>query len=98
MSTTSILPTAARTKPKLSIRRLAAWLALRVSDPRTGLWLVTGFALAHAVLWTLILVNLKAAQDVPMGVAEAFAWGQKFQFCSGKHPPLSGSISRPWVR
>src|SRR6476660_4922224 len=98
MLTTSILPTAARTKPKLSLRRLAAWLALRVSDPRTGLWLVTGFALAHAVLWTLILVNLKAAQDVHMDVAEAFAWGQKFQLGYGKHPPLSGWIAGLWFR
>ena len=98
MSTTSILPTAARTNRKLSIRRLAAWLALRAGDPRTGLWLVTGFALAHAVLWTLILVNLKAAQDVHMDVAEAFAWGQKFQLGYGKHPPLSGWIAGVWFR
>ena len=55
-----------------------------------------GFAAAHAVLWTLILVNLKAAQDVHMDVAEAFAWGQKFQFGYGKHPPLSGWVAGLW--
>jgi 4-amino-4-deoxy-L-arabinose transferase-like glycosyltransferase len=57
---------------------------------------VIGFAVAHAVLWTAILVNLKAAQDVHMDVAEAFAWGQKFQFGYGKHPPLSGWVAGLW--
>ena len=52
----------------------------------------------HAVLWTLILVNLKAAQDVHMDVAEAFAWGQKFQLGYGKHPPLSGLGRRRLVQ
>ncbi|MFL6836455.1 MAG: glycosyltransferase family 39 protein [Bradyrhizobium sp.] len=98
MSTASFLPAAARAAPKLSIRRLAAWLASRASDPKAGLWLVIGFAVAHAVLWTLILVNLKAAQDVHMDVAEAFAWGQKFQLGYGKHPPLSGWIAGVWFR
>ena len=56
-------------------------------------WLVIGFAAAHAVLWTVILINLKAAQDVHMDVAEGFAWGQKFQLGYGKHPPLAGWIA-----
>src|SRR6476620_4690541 len=98
MSTASTLPATAGANRKFSLRRLAAWLALRVTDPKTGLWLVTGFALAHAVLWTLILVNLKAAQDVHNDVAEAFAWGQKFQLGYGKHPPLSGWIAGLWFR
>jgi len=59
---------------------------------------VIGFAVAHAVLWTLILINLKAAQDVHMDVAEAFAWGQKFQLGYGKHPPLSGWIAGLWFK
>ena len=75
MSTASIMPVS-RASKKLSVRRLAAWLVARAGDPKTGLWLVIGFAAAHAVLWTLILINLKAAQDVHMDVAEAFAWGQ----------------------
>ena len=90
MSTASLLPAASRARRRLTVRRMAAWLAARASDPKAGLWLVIGFAAAHAVLWTLILVNLKAAQDVHMDVAEAFAWGQKFQLGYGKHPPLSG--------
>ena len=63
---------------------------------KTGLWLVTGFAAVHAVLWTLILVILKTGQDVHMDVAEAFAWGQKFLLGYGKHPPLSGWVAGVW--
>jgi 4-amino-4-deoxy-L-arabinose transferase-like glycosyltransferase len=96
MATASILPTAARGKRFPSIRRLGAWLASRASDPKAGLWLVTGFAAVHAALWTLILVNLKTGQDVHMDVAEAYAWGQKFLLGYGKHPPLSGWVAGVW--
>src|SRR5258705_8475985 len=89
MSSTSVSSATARPKRIPSIRRLAAWLASLASDPKTGLWLVTGFAAVHPVLWALILVNLKAGQDVHMDVAEAYAWGQKFLLGYGKHPPLS---------
>jgi 4-amino-4-deoxy-L-arabinose transferase-like glycosyltransferase len=98
MSTASFLPAAFRARHVPSLRRLAAWLASRASDPKAGLWLVIGFATAHAVLWTFILVNLKAAQDVHMDVAEAFAWGQKFQLGYGKHPPLAGWVAGLWFR
>ena len=57
-----------------------------------------GFAARHAVLWTLILVNLKTGQDVHMDVAEAYAWGQKFLLGYGKHPPLSGWVAGVWFR
>jgi len=80
------------------VRRLAAWLAACASDEKASRWLVIGFAAAHAVLWTIILINLKAAQDVHMDVAEAFAWGQKFQFGYGKHPPLAGWVAGLWFR
>ena len=96
MSTASILPTAVRGKRFPSIRRLGAWLASRASDPKAGLWLVAGFAVVHAVLWTLILVILKTGQDVHMDVAEAYAWGQKFLLGYGKHPPLSGWVAGVW--
>ena len=96
MSTASILPSALRTKSRLSLRRAAAWLAARTSDPKTGLWFVLGFVAAHVVLWTLILINLKTAQDIHMDVAEAFAWGQKFLMGYGKHPPLSGWVAGLW--
>ena len=104
MSTASISPAAARSKRIFSIRRFVAWLASYASDPKSapkiapvaGLWLVTGFAVVHAVLWTLILVNLKTGQDVHMDVAEAYAWGQKFLLGYGKHPPLSGWVAGVW--
>ena len=98
MSTASILPAAARNRRKLSIRRLAAWLAARASDPKASIWLVCGFAVLHAALWTVILVNLKTGQDIHMDVAEAFGWGQKFLLGYGKHPPLSGWVAGLWFR
>jgi 4-amino-4-deoxy-L-arabinose transferase-like glycosyltransferase len=98
MSTASFLAAASRARRRPTIRRLAAWLAACASDPKAGLWLVLGFAAAHAVLWTFILINLKAAQDVHMDVAEAFAWGQKFQLGYGKHPPLAGWIAGLWFK
>src|SRR5258705_6398956 len=98
MSTASFLPATSRGRRRLSIRRLAAWLVASASDRNTSLWLVIGFAVAHAVLWTFILINLKAAQDVHMDVAEAFAWGQKLQLGYGKHPPLAGWVAGLWFR
>src|ERR1700746_1651187 len=99
MSTASLLPIASRTRRwRFILRRPAAWLLARIRDPETGLWLVITFALLHALIWTQTLVKLKAAQDVHMDVAEAFAWGQKFQWGYGKHPPLSGWIAGLWFR
>src|SRR4030081_353848 len=98
MTAASFLPARSRARRRPRIRRLAAWIAASASDPKAGLRLVTGFAAAHAALWTLILANLKAAQDVHMDVAEAFAWGQKFQFGYGKHPPLTGWVAGLWFR
>ena len=94
MSTTSLSP--ALSRRRLGLRRIAAWLVARAGAPETGLWLVISFALLHTVVWTLILIQLKAAQDVHMDVAEAFAWGQKFQLGYGKHPPLSGWVAGLW--
>ena len=103
MSTASFWPTASRARrwrfvSRLLLRRPAAWLLARGRDPETGLWLVITFALLHALVWTQTLIRLKAAQDVHMDVAEAFAWGQKFQWGYGKHPPLSGWIAGLWFR
>src|ERR1700686_5129424 len=98
MSTASFLPAMAHARRRPAIRRLAAWLSARASDPAAGWRLVIGFAIAHAVLWTFILINLKAAQDIHMDVAEAFAWGQKFQLGYGKHPPLAGWVAGLWFR
>src|ERR1700726_461888 len=98
MTRTSFLPAAGGGRRRPIIRRLKAWLAATACDPKASLWLVIGFAIAHAVLWTLILINLKAAQDVHMDVAEAFAWAQKFQLGYGKHPPLSGWVAGLWFK
>src|ERR1700675_3868158 len=98
MTVKSFLPAASRARRRPVMRRLGGGVAARASDPAASLWLVIGFALAHALLWTLILTNLKAAQDVHMDVAEAFAWGQKFQFGYGKHPPLAGWVAGLWFR
>src|SRR3984885_4493919 len=98
MSTASFLPAASRARRKLSLRRLAAWLAACAGDPVAAPRLVIAFATAHAVLWTFILIDLKAAQDVHMDVAEGFAWGQKFQLGYGKHPPLSGWVAGLWFQ
>jgi len=98
MTNATFLTASAHVRRRPSLRRLAAWLAACASDPAAGPRLVIGFALLHAVLWTFILINLKAAQDVHMDVAEAFAWGQKFQLGYGKHPPLAGWIAGLWFK
>src|SRR6516164_4025451 len=102
MSTASFSPPAQRARRRssrwLSLRRMAAWLVSSATDRYEAPALVIGFATAHAVLWTFILINLKAAQDVHMDVAEAFAWGQKFQLGYGKHPPLSGWVAGIWFK
>ena len=96
MSAVSFLPTNLPALASSKLRRLAAWLAASASDREAAPALVIGFAVTHAVLWTLILINLKAAQDVHMDVAEAYAWGQKFLLGYGKHPPLSGWVAGVW--
>src|SRR5579863_1170326 len=98
MSTASISPAALRVRRRFSLRRLAARLAASASDRYVAPALVVAFAVIHALLWTVILINLKAAQDVHMDVAEAFAWGQKFQLGYGKHPPLAGWIAGLWFK
>ncbi|MGZ5871651.1 MAG: glycosyltransferase family 39 protein [Bradyrhizobium sp.] len=98
MATASISPAALRTRRRPNLRRLAGWLVASASDRHAAPSLVIGFATIHALLWTVILINLKAAQDVHMDVAEAFAWGQKFQLGYGKHPPLAGWIAGLWFK
>ena len=71
---------------------MTAW----ISDEKSGVTPVLCFVAAHVVLWTLILMQLKTAQDVHFDVAEAYAWGQKFLLGYGKHPPLSGWIAGLW--
>ncbi|WP_398475652.1 glycosyltransferase family 39 protein [Tardiphaga sp.] len=78
------------------LRRGAARVVAWAIDPQLAPVLVVGFTIAHAVLWTAILTQVKAAQDVHFDVSEAYAWGQKFLLGYGKHPPLSGWIAGVW--
>jgi 4-amino-4-deoxy-L-arabinose transferase-like glycosyltransferase len=87
-----------KAKRRLSFKRLMAWVAASATDRFSASAFVLAFATIHALLWTVILINLKAAQDVHMDVAEAFAWGQKFQLGYGKHPPLAGWIAGLWFK
>ena len=98
MSTTSIPSARTRAKTRVSFNRFRAWLVACAVRPEARLWLVIQLAILHAVLWTFILINLKAAQDVHMDVAEAYGWGQKFLWGYGKHPPLSGWIAGVWFK
>ncbi|MET0220807.1 MAG: glycosyltransferase family 39 protein, partial [Tardiphaga sp.] len=79
-------------------RRGAARLVAWAGDPQLSVLLVFLFTVAHVVLWTAILTQLKSAQDVHYDVAEGFAWGQKFLWGYGKHPPLSGWVAGVWFR
>ena len=87
-----------RARRRLSLKRLMAWVAASATNRTTASAFVFTFAVIHALLWTVILINLKAAQDIHMDVAEAFAWGQKFQLGYGKHPPLSGWVAGLWFK
>lgn len=98
MSTTSLPTARARAKTRISTNRFRAWLVACAIRPEARLWLVIQLAILHAVLWTFILINLKAAQDVHMDVAEAYGWGQQFLWGYGKHPPLSGWIAGLWFK
>jgi 4-amino-4-deoxy-L-arabinose transferase-like glycosyltransferase len=81
---------------RVTIRRFQTQIAAWVSDEKANVTPVLCFIAAHIVLWTVILMQLKAAQDVHFDVAEAYAWGQKFLLGYGKHPPLSGWIAGLW--
>jgi hypothetical protein len=96
VSTISIPSARARAKTRVSFGRFRAWLVASATRPEARLWLVIQFAILHAVIWTFILINLKAAQDIHMDVAEAWGWGQKFLLGYGKHPPLSGWVAGLW--
>jgi len=98
LTSPATLPRRRRGIRRLSVRRLAAWVLASAKDRYGASAFVFSFAAIHAVLWTVILINLKAAQDVHMDVAEAFAWGRKFQLGYGKHPPLAGWVAGVWFK
>lgn len=81
-----------------ALRYLAAQFAMGATGARSAPAFVIWFAALHALLWTVILTSLKAAQDVHMDVAEAYGWGQQFLLGYGKHPPLSGWLAGLWFK
>src|SRR5207253_10416794 len=70
--------------------RFAAHLDER--SPRAALMAAALFALAGV----FFLTGLKAAQDVFIDAAEAYAWGQSFLGGYGRHPPMTGWIAGLW--
>ena len=75
-------------------RRTEAWFAAHLgeSDARGALGAVALFCLAGV----FFLTGLKAAQDVFIDAAEAYAWGQSFLGGYGRHPPMTGWIAGIW--
>src|SRR5215212_7107816 len=75
-------------------RRVEAWFAahLRERNPRAALIAIALFCLAGV----FFLTGLKAAQDVFIDAAEAYAWGQTFLGGYGRHPPMTGWIAGVW--
>ena len=77
-----------------SWRGLETWFAAQLDErsPRAALSAIALFALAGV----LFLTGLKAAQDVFIDAAEAYAWGQSFLGGYGRHPPMTGWIAGVW--
>ena len=77
-----------------SWRRVETWFAAQLDErsPRAALTAIALFALAGV----LFLTGLKAAQDVFIDAAEAYAWGQSFLGGYGRHPPMTGWIAGVW--
>ena len=75
-------------------RRAETWFAAQLDErsPRAALSAIALFALAGV----LFLTGLKAAQDVFIDAAEAYAWGQSFLGGYGRHPPMTGWIAGVW--
>jgi hypothetical protein len=64
------LAAAVRSRMRSIGRRGAARLVAWAGDEKLSPWLVAGFVVLHVVLWTMILMRLRAAQDVHFDVAD----------------------------
>lgn len=75
-------------------RDVEAWFAVHLEErsPHAALTAVALFSLAGV----FFLTGLKAAQDVFIDAAEAYAWGQSFLGGYGRHPPMTGWIAGLW--
>jgi 4-amino-4-deoxy-L-arabinose transferase-like glycosyltransferase len=80
--------------PKQRWRRVEASFAAYLDErtPRAALVAAALFAFAGV----FFLTGLKAAQDVFIDAAEAYAWGQSFLGGYGRHPPMTGWIAGLW--
>src|SRR3954467_4416801 len=75
-------------------RRLEMWFAAHLDEPSPRRAL-TGIAL-FSIAGVFFVTGLKAAQDVFIDAAEAYAWGQSFLGGYGRHPPMTGWIAGLW--
>jgi hypothetical protein len=84
----------AMTLSRQNWRRVGAWFAAQLDErsPRAALTAITLFSLAGV----FFLSGLKAAQDIFIDAAEAYAWGQSFLGGYGRHPPMTGWIAGIW--
>ena len=75
-------------------RSIEAWYAARLDarDARAALIAIAAFCIAGV----LFLTGMKAAQDIFIDAAEAYAWGQSFLGGYGRHPPMTGWIAGVW--
>jgi len=75
-------------------RRIEAWFAAHLDerDPCAALNAIVLFSIAGV----FFLTGLKAAQDVFIDAAEAYAWGQTLLGGYGRHPPMTGWIAHFW--
>ncbi len=75
-------------------RRTESWFAAHLydHDTRAALIAIALFSIAGA----FFLTGLKAAQDVFIDAAEAYAWGQTLLGGYGRHPPMTGWIAHLW--
>src|SRR5260370_33852907 len=78
-------------------RRLEAWLAAHLTG-RAGARGTMVAATLFALAGIAFLTGLKAAQDIFIDAAEAYAWGQQFLGGYRRPPPLTGWSRRLWAR
>src|SRR4051812_35631737 len=75
-------------------RRIETWFAAWLGE-HDMLIALTAIGL-FCVAGVFFLTGLKAAQDVFIDAAEAYAWGQTFLGGYGRHPPMTGWIAGLW--
>ena len=77
------------------MRRVEAWFAAHLNGPQKTRGAIMAIAL-FSLAGMFFLTGLKAAQDIFIDAAEAYAWGQQFLGGYGRHPPMTGWIAGLW--